>query len=173
MDNKPITLCGFMGCGKSSVGRLLASMLNYKFVDSDDYIVKQSGMTVPEIFEKQGEAYFRDLEHDAIVDLANGKDTIIATGGGVVTFERNTRVLRENTYLVMIDVCLPAVKERLKNCKNRPLIAGPDRMQKIERLYNERLPIYKAAAEYIVDGNGVPSEVAKRIIETVKSEIQQ
>lgn len=171
MRNKPIALCGFMGCGKSSVGRALAKILGYKFIDSDSYIEEKYGMTIPEIFEAKGEDYFRDIEHEAIKELSLDTNTVIATGGGVVTFERNTKILKENTFLVMIDVCLPAIQERLKFSHNRPLIEGPDKAEKVKQLYNKRLPIYKRAADYIVDGNTTPKSVANRIIDTIKPEM--
>ena len=92
MDN--IVLCGFMGCGKTTVGRNLARKSGRKFVDMDSYIEEKAGMKVSEIFEKYGENRFRDMEHEACLELADTKGLVIASGGGAFTFQRNIDAFR-------------------------------------------------------------------------------
>ena len=101
MDN--IVLCGFMGCGKSTVGRNIARKTGKKFVDMDSYIEDKAGLTVSEIFDKFGEDGFRDMEHNACKELSQLKGLIIASGGGAFTFERNVSVFkgRIQSYYLM------------------------------------------------------------------------
>mgnify|MGYP002908643520 FL=1 len=89
-----IVLCGFMGCGKSTVGKNIARKSGRKFLDMDSYIEEKAGMTVSEIFEKYGEEKFRDMEHDACVELAGLEGLVIASGGGAFTFKRNVEAFK-------------------------------------------------------------------------------
>ena len=89
-----IVLCGFMGCGKSTVGKNIARKSGRKFLDMDSYIEQKAGMTVSEIFEKYGEEKFRDMEHDACVELAGLEGLVIASGGGAFTFKRNVEAFK-------------------------------------------------------------------------------
>ena len=109
MDN--IVLCGFMGCGKSTVGKNLARKTGKKFIDMDSYIEKKAGMTVTEIFDKFGEKGFRQMEYEACKELSEMKGLIIASGGGAFTFRRNVDVFKGKDIIVFLDVPIETINE--------------------------------------------------------------
>lgn len=165
MDN--IVLCGFMGCGKSTVGKNIARKTGKQFLDMDSYIEKKAGMTVSEIFDKYGESGFRDMEHEACKELSKMKDLIIASGGGAFTFERNVEVFKGKDTIVLLDVPLNIIKYRLRNDKTRPLLQRPDRDKAMQELYDKRLPLYQSAADIIVSGKNTPIKTAFTVIDAV------
>lgn len=167
MDN--IVLCGFMGCGKSTVGKNLARKTGRKFVDMDSYIEQKARMTVSEIFEKHGESGFRDMEHEACRELCEMSGLVIASGGGAFTFERNTNVFKGKDVIVLIDVPLETIKYRLRNDKTRPLLQKPDRDKVMKELYEKRLPLYRTAADISVQGKNTPLKTAFEIIDAVSN----
>lgn len=116
-ETKPIVLCGFMGCGKTTVGKIIAKRTVLDFVDMDSYIEEKEGCTVREIFDKHGESYFRDLEHQACIELADRKNCIISSGGGSMIYERNVKALEKNAVIVYLSVPLEDIKYRLRNDK--------------------------------------------------------
>lgn len=160
-----IILCGFMGCGKSTVGRELASLTHRLFVDMDEEIVSEAGMTIPALFEQYGEAEFRRRERDVCAQLAQRQGLVIAAGGGALTFEDNVKVLSQSGDVVLLDVPLEVILRRLRGDTGRPLLAGPDREQAARELYDRRLPLYRAAAAHIVDADVPADTVARRIAE--------
>lgn len=166
--SKNIILCGFMGCGKTTVGKNLQKRSGMNMIDTDAYIEKNQGMKISEIFDKYGESYFRDLEYDACCELSKKSGIIISTGGGALTFERNVQALKKNGTIVLIDVPLDAIKERLKNDTTRPLLQRPDKDEAMRELYEKRMPLYKKAADIIVDGELPPLQVALNIIHIAK-----
>lgn len=163
-----IVLCGFMGCGKSTVGKNLAKKSGRKFIDMDSYIEEKEGFTVSQIFEKFGEAHFRDLEHQACIELSKKNNLVIASGGGAFTFERNVEVFKGKDTIVLIDVPLEIIKQRLKNNKTRPLLQRPDKDIVMKQLYEKRFPLYKKAANIIVSGKTTPVKTAYSILDAVK-----
>lgn len=159
-----IVLSGFMGCGKTTIGRRLASALNMKFVDMDLYIEKKTEMTVSEIFAQHGEAYFRALEAEAVRELAAEKHYIIATGGGTLMQSENVAAFHAGGgEILYLKVPLRALQERLKNDKRRPLLQTPDRNAVIERLLSEREPKYLQSADVVVDAGAPTVVVVQRI----------
>lgn len=119
-----IFLEGFMGCGKSTFGKKLAEALEWKFVDLDDYIENKEGKTIPEIFETEGELYFRELETEAIQDTSSWKKTIVSCGGGTPCFNNNAESINEIGFSVYIKLSPEVLMERLLGEKaKRPLIA--------------------------------------------------
>lgn len=168
MDN--IVLCGFMGCGKTTVGRNLARKSGRKFIDMDSYIEEKAGMKVSEIFEKYGESHFRDLEHEACLELADTKGLVIASGGGAFTFQRNIDAFKDKDKIVLLDVPLDIIKQRLKNDTTRPLLQRPDKEDAMRELYEKRLPIYLAAADITVSGKNTPLKTAYAIIRAVEAD---
>lgn len=156
-----------MGCGKSTVGRNIARKTGKKFLDMDLYIEQKTGMTVSEIFEKYGESGFRDMEHEACVELSKMKDLIIASGGGAFTFERNVEVFKGKDTIVLLDVPLGVIKYRLRNDKTRPLLQRSDKDKALQELYEKRLPLYKSAADVVVSGKNTPIKTAFSVIEAV------
>ena len=163
-----IVLCGFMGCGKSTVGKNVARKTGKKYVDMDHYIEEKAGMRVSEIFEKYGEQGFRDMEHEACVELSKEKNLIIASGGGALTFERNVEVFKQSDTVVLLDVDLETIKYRLLNDKKRPLLQRPDKDDAMTELYNKRLPLYRAAADITVKGQSTPLKTAFAVMDAVR-----
>ena len=157
-----IVLSGFMGCGKSTIGRRLASALGMQFIDMDRYIEEQTGLKVREIFEQFGEAHFRALETETVRMLAGRSDCVVATGGGTLMRAENVEAFHAGGGTIyFLDVPLAALQERLKNDRRRPLLQVPDRRAVIERLLAERRPQYLASADVVVDA-GAPTVVVVR-----------
>lgn len=165
MDN--IILCGFMGCGKSTVGKNIARKTGKHFLDMDTYIEEKAGMSVSEIFEKCGESGFRDMEHEACKELSQMSGYIIASGGGAFTFSRNAEVFKGKDTIVLLDVPLDIIKFRLRNDKTRPLLQKPDKDKVMQELYEKRLPLYSSAADIVVSGKNTPMKTALAVIEAV------
>lgn len=159
-----IILSGFMGCGKSSIGRRLAAQLHMEFVDMDRYIEQREGKTVREIFDAHGEAHFRALERAAVQTLAGGDRYVVATGGGTLMQSGNAEAFRAGGGTIyFLDVPLAALQERLKNDHRRPLLQVPDRRAVIERLFYERRPRYLETADITVDAGAPTMIVVRRI----------
>jgi len=155
-------LCGFMGCGKSVVGQTLSTRLSMPFFDTDRIIAAQAGKTVSEIFAQDGEAAFRASERQVCRLLAQKKCGIVATGGGALTFAENTNAFRAaNCPIILIDTPLEVILTRLSTDTSRPLLAKNP--EEVRKLYETRLPIYRAAADYIVDGSASPMSVSAEI----------
>lgn len=158
-----LILCGFMGCGKSTIGRRLASLSGRELVDMDAFIEKEQSMTIPEIFAQQGEAAFRAMETDAARVLSQRQGLVIACGGGTVLNPENVALLKQSGVILLLDVPLPALQERLKNDIQRPLLQRPDRQTFIETLHAQRMPLYRQAADLTVPA-GAPSQIVARSI---------
>lgn len=158
-----IVLCGFMGSGKTTVGRVLAGRTGLPFVDMDEYIEEKAGMTVSEIFNRYGEGYFRDLEHEAAKELGKRDGCVISAGGGTLVYPRNVEVLRESCRIVLLDAPLAVMKRRLKNDKKRPLLQRPDKDEAMRELYTLRMPLYRAAAHLTVNAAQSPYKTAREI----------
>lgn len=165
-----IVLCGFMGCGKTTVGRNLARKADRKFIDMDLYIEQKAGMKISEIFEKYGENRFRDMEHEACLELADTEGLVIASGGGAFTFQRNIDAFKGKDKIVLLDVPLDIIKQRLKNDTTRPLLQRPDKEDAMRQLYEKRLPVYLAAADITVSGKSTPLKTAYAILNAVGAE---
>lgn len=162
--NGNIVLCGFMGCGKTSVGRRVARLLDRELCDLDQYIEKKEGMSITEIFARYGEGGFREREAQAVGEVSRKEGMVIASGGGTVLFPYNVELFHQGGGTVLfLDVPLAALQERLKNDKRRPLLQKPNRRQVIEALYQERCPKYRAAADITIDAGAPPMVVARRI----------
>lgn len=169
MINKNIILCGFMGCGKTTVGENLKKKSGMPLVDTDAYIEKQNNMKISEIFQKYGEEYFRDLEYKACCELSEKKGIIISTGGGAVTFERNVISLKNNGVIVLLDVSLDTLKKRLEKDTTRPLLQRPDKDEAMRELYKKRMPLYRSASDIVINGENSPLQVAINILNAVKN----
>ena len=163
-----VVLCGFMGCGKSTVGRNLARKTGRKFLDMDRYIEEKAGMSVKEIFERQGEDGFRELEHEACVELSDKKNLIIASGGGALTFDRNVKAFKGKDRIVLLDVPLNTIKYRLRNDKTRPLLQREDKDRAMDELFMKRYPRYMAAADVVVSGQSTRMKTTIAVMEAMK-----
>ena len=151
-----IVLTGMPGSGKSTVGRLL-NVEGYTFVDTDAAIETRCGCTIKELIATKGEAHFRDVETAVIRDLSAVGGQIIATGGGAVLRAENVRHLKRNGRLFFLDAPL----ERLRATDDRPL---SDTADKLAKLYNERMPIYRATADVVVPAMATPEQEAAYIL---------
>ena len=145
-----IVLCGFMGSGKTVVGRELAKIMGAKFVDTDELIEKEQGVAIKAIFAAHGEDYFRDLEYEMCKKIAQMKGAVVSTGGGAMTFARNVEAIKQGSKVVFLDASFDVICDRIGNSTTRPLFQ--DR-EKAKRLYDERKNKYLAAADYVVNGD--------------------
>lgn len=165
---KNIVLIGFMGTGKTSVGKVLAKKLGREFVDVDEVIEKTTGMKISEIFSRFGERVFRDIETEVIKLITKKNGQVIATGGGVVLRDENMNRLRENGIIFCLKAKENVIFERVKHCTDRPLLQVQNPEERISQLLKERMPLYDKA-DFSVDTSGLtPEEVADRIIEEYK-----
>lgn len=156
-----IVLIGMPGCGKSTVGKVLAKKLGYKFCDMDSYIQKISGKTIKELFEP-GEDNFRSWETKACEELSKCKNTIIASGGGVVTREKNIEILKTNCTILFIDRPV----ERIINdvdINSRPLLK--EGKERLYNLYDERYELYKKAADIRILNKGYLRDTIDMIVD--------
>lgn len=161
-----IFLCGFMGCGKSTIGQRLAKKLNCPFTDMDSYIEEQAGLCIPEIFEKHGEAHFRDIETEAIRELA-GQPGVIACGGGAMLRDENAKIARENGTVVFLDVPFQMCYQRISKT-DRPIVQCSTR-QELQTLYQKRQGIYCRHSNYRIEAIHSPAQTVQKIIETLQS----
>ncbi len=158
-----LVLTGFMGSGKTTVGRRLAGRLGMDFVDTDQEIEKVTGLTINEIFSKYGEIRFRSEEMAAIRRVCRNDNQVIATGGGVVLKQENMDVLKQNGIIICLTATPEATYQRLKGKKNRPLLQTENPLEKIKELLDQRKFFY-AKADVVVDTTG-------RAIEDIVNEI--
>jgi shikimate kinase len=140
---RKIYLVGFMGCGKSVIGRRLSFFLRMPYYDMDHEIVRQQGMTIPEIFEKYGEAHFRILETEFLRNFRN-EACIIATGGGVAMNEENRKIMRRTGLVFFLDATFEDIYKRIKHDKNRPIVQRSTQKE-LELLFHNRRKYYRQA----------------------------
>ena len=167
-ENLNIVLCGFMGCGKTTVGRRLAAFTGRNFIDTDAYIEKKAGLTVSEIFSKYGEAYFRELEHKCVSEIAQNANCIIATGGGTVLNNENALALKSNGSLFFLDVPFETIFSRISN-SNRPLVKALSK-DKLEILFEARRSAYLDCADFVVEAKQTVEMVCGHILISVTTQ---
>ena len=155
-----VYLVGMPGSGKSTVGPELAARLGVPYVELDAEIERAAGATVREIFEREGEARFRELEASALGDAAARDPSVVSCGGGVVLEPANRVTLRATGEVVFLSVPLEVLAVRVRPAAERPLIRAEG---DLERLYREREPLYREFAAHVVDASGFPEEVAAAI----------
>ncbi len=153
----PIVLVGLMGAGKSTIGRRLANALDVPFIDSDNEIVEAAGCSISDIFESYGESIFRDLEQRVILRLMSGTPCIVATGGGAFIQPAIREAISEKAISVWLKADLPVLLERVSRRDNRPLLKTGDKSEILQKLIDERYPIY-AQADITIDSNFGPHE---------------
>ena len=159
-----VFLVGFMGSGKSTVGRLLADRLDLPFVDLDRAIESRAGMPVSEIFATRGEPGFRGLEHDELARLGDESRTVVACGGGVVVEDRCRALLKQLGSVVYLRVTADEALARIGSTDGRPLLAGADPVALGRTLLASRERLYEAVADTTVDTSGLtPQQVADAV----------
>lgn len=151
-----ISLIGLPGGGKSTVGRQLARRLHVAFADSDAVIEQRLSMSVRDVFERNGEAYFRDIEQQVIAELSAHLNGVLATGGGVVLAPANREVLRQRSIVVYLRATPHELFRRLRKDSKRPLLRVDDPLARLRDLYLQRDPLYRETAHFTIE-TGRPS----------------
>ena len=143
--HRSVVLVGMMGSGKTAIGRALAGKLNVPFLDSDAEIVEAAQTSIAEIFERDGEAFFRKREAEVIERLISGEPCILSTGGGAFMSERNRKTIEEKGVSVWLNADLDLLWERVRHKDTRPLLRTTDPYQTLSQIFAERTPIYQKA----------------------------
>jgi len=166
-----VALIGFMGSGKSTVGKILSKRLGYSYKDTDKLIEKRTGKTIPKIFEDDGEDRFRQIESAILDEVLGQNETVASCGGGVVRLERNRAMLKERSFVVYLKTDPKEVFLRVgRSGHKRPLLNVDDPEAEINRLLKEREPLYKEVADTVVDTTGKSlEEVADLILEALEA----
>lgn len=159
-----LVLAGFMGTGKSTLGRMLAARLGHRFVDVDDLIESAEGMSIAEIFRRHGEPYFRQREREAIARLVGAREVVVAVGGGALLDEVNLRNLRRIGTVVCLWARPEVILQRLRDDRSRPLLQGPDRLRRIRELLERRRPAYARADLHLDTSELSPEEALERLL---------
>jgi len=165
-----IALIGFMGTGKTVVGKALAEKLGKEFIELDALIEQKAGKTIPEIFQQDSEIAFRELEIEAAREVSQRKNVIIACGGGVVLNKINIDRLKQESLIVYLTASPEVILKRTSSDRNeRPLLEATDKASEVRRLLQYRKPFYERAAEITIDTSKLDIDsVVTRIIEKVK-----
>lgn len=164
-----IILCGFMGCGKTSLGKKVAKVSGYSFYDLDNVLEKDYNMKITEMFAKHGEDYFRECETNTLIKLLSMDEVIIGSGGGTVIKKENVDLINKmGGKILFLDVPLAHIQDRLKNDKKRPLLQREDRTEFIEKLYKERYGVYRNASHTTIRANVPIKIVTERILDAIE-----
>ena len=167
MKRQNIVLTGFMGCGKSTVGKRLAEALSYEFRDTDAMIEENYGKTISQMFAEDGEEFFRIAETELLRRFSTeAEGMVLATGGGMPMRKENATLLRKVGTVIFLEAKIETILLRLENDTGRPLADGEDREARLRPLYEKRFPIYRETADYILD---TESKSIDTIIEEIKT----
>jgi shikimate kinase len=159
-----LALIGFMGTGKSSVGRLAAEMLHFTFLDTDHVIESWAAKPITDIFEQDGEPAFRRWEQRLVEDLTRRTKTVVATGGGLPVFEGNLASLKTHALVVCLWASPETIWERVREHTHRPLLNEPDPLSRIRHLLSEREAFYRQADVLVNTEMRSPREVAAQVV---------
>jgi shikimate kinase len=149
--DKNIAFIGFMGSGKTTIGKRVSMILKREFIDMDDFLVNREGMSINDIFATKGEAYFRKLESDLCKRFETPKGKIIATGGGVIKSPENIKSIKKGSIIIYLKSTPEKINSNLQHDNSRPLLAVEDKLGKIREILAERQPIYEKYADYTID----------------------
>ena len=162
--HKIIVLAGFMGTGKTTVGKELAGKLNLEFVDLDSVIERREGKKISKIFEEDGETYFRQLEKQVVKDCSEGGPRVLATGGGAIIDPENLEALKSNGVVILLEADTETIIKRTKDDTYRPLLLVQDPKKRIEELLESRRSFYNKA-DYKIDTSAMGvNEVVNQIL---------
>lgn len=167
---KPVVLVGMMGAGKSAVGRTLAQVLDVPFLDSDHEIERAAAMSISEVFERDGEAFFRARESEVLHRLMATGPCVISTGGGAFLSEENRRMMHDEGVSVWLRADLDLLWERVRHKATRPLLRTHDPKRTLADIYNARVGIY-ARADLVVDAHPAYSlgDMTKQVVRVLKT----
>ena len=165
-----IFLVGLMGAGKTTIGRSLAKRLELMFVDSDREIEARTGVSIPTVFDIEGEEGFRRRESEVIAQLSKQSAQVVATGGGAVLRPENLANMRDGGFVVYLNVPPAILWERTRHDRNRPLLQVDDPLHKLQELYAIRDPLYWEVADLVIDGGRVS---AQSVLQLIVEEIEE
>ena len=148
--SKNIFLIGFMGCGKSTMARLLSEKTGMELVEMDETIEAEAGMSINEIFETYGEEHFRDLESQLITRIAEKGGAVVSCGGGAILREKNVEMMKKNGKIIYFSATPETIYKRVRHSTNRPLLNGNMNVEYIASLMEKRLPRYLNAADITI-----------------------
>jgi len=165
-----ISLIGFMGCGKTTIGRILSEELDYIFLDLDCIIEISEEKKINDIFRNNGERYFRDTESKVIRKIINNKKCVFACGGGVILRKENMSIIKKNSMVVYLKISAEEAVNRLSGSTERPLISGSNSENRIRELLDKRSAMYSEFADIVINNQGrSPESTCREIIENYKN----
>ena len=164
VTQKNVVITGFMGTGKTTVGREVADMLDRPFYDTDEIIQERTGMSIPKIFRTQGEDFFRRQEKDVLADLAQPSYSVIATGGGSLLQDENLFRVNQSGIIFCLEARLDVLAQRLGRSGFRPLLAGQNPLSQLRALLAARQDGYRRLPNHIDTSESSPREIAVKII---------
>lgn len=153
-----VYLVGLMGSGKTTIGRILAKRLGLAFLDTDREVEERTGVSIPTIFEIEGEGGFRKRESQVVEDCTRMSNTIVATGGGIVLRPENRENLTRSGFVVYLNVPPHILWERTRTDRNRPLLRVDDPLSKLQQLFAQRDPLYREVADLVIDGSRINAQ---------------
>lgn len=161
---KNIILIGFMGCGKTTIGKRISDTLKMNFIDTDSLIQKNIGMSISQIFEEYGESEFRNIETKTCIELSDSFGNVIATGGGIIKNQKNVDALKKSGVFVYLKATPEFVYKNLKDDNSRPLLNVDDKLSKIRELMFQRVSSYEKYSDLTIDISEYSIENAVNII---------
>lgn len=165
-----IYMTGFMGTGKTTVSRILEKETGFEMVDTDEAIAGQQNKSIREIFESEGEGYFRNLETELLRELGATGGKIVSCGGGIVLREENVRLMKESGVVVLLTARPDTIFSRVRRGTDRPVLNRNMSLEYVEKLLEERMPYYQAAGEVIITtDNRTPREISGEINKILKN----
>lgn len=167
LDGRSVVFVGLMGAGKTAIGRKVASMLGLPFIDSDHEIETASRMSIPELFERYGEAEFRALEQRVIQRILEGGAQVLSTGGGAYMNSQTRRTISERAVAVWLRAELDVLMERVAKKQNRPLLKNADPRAVMQRLMDERYPVYAEADVTVLTRDEKKDVIATEVIDAL------
>ncbi|MDD3819598.1 MAG: shikimate kinase [Actinomycetota bacterium] len=159
-DYKNISLIGFMGSGKTTIGKILAEKLGFLFIDIDRVIELKDGKKISDIFRIYGEDYFRNLETEVIKKIYKNKNCVFACGGGVIERKENVKLIRENSFVVYLSISPEVAIKRLKDVTDRPLIEVQNREKTIKEMIIKRDSLYRESAHLVINNDDISPDKA-------------
>ena len=163
-----VVLVGMMGSGKTTIGKLVAKELGYRFLDTDEMIQESQGCTIEDIFFYAGESFFRKLETDLIKGMTNEKNVVLSTGGGIVTVEGNMDLLKAIGRVFYLDVNPELVFSRISGSLKRPLLKDPEnKRENFMKIFNERKGLYMQADVVVSNNSNIKEKMVAKIMENL------
>ena len=158
-----IVLLGFMGSGKSTIGKLLSERLEVPFLDLDEEIVRKTGLSIPEIFSSLGEEKFREIERETLIGLLSKTESlVVSTGGGAPAYKDNMELINKNSISIYLKADFEKLWKRISKDSNRPLVAAGK--EKVRELFERRIPFYEKADIVVRTDIFTPDETVERIL---------